>query len=130
MAQQAFVNKVWRESTAINLKSTGVTTVIPAQTGKLIPRTFFYHSTLRSGAGTGAALSIGSNSATWDNLYFSIAGFFDGGPVQNQFIELLYNATSKFIPIDLASGLKVNVTTASTHTTDSGIFYFEGIIIP
>lgn len=129
MAQQAFVTKIWRESTAINLKTTGVTTIIPAQSGKFIPRTLYFHSITKTGVGTGAALTIGANSATWDNLYQSPAGFFDPKS-QNEFLELLYNATSKPVPIDLTSGLKVNVGTASTHTTDTGIFYFEGIIIP
>jgi hypothetical protein len=128
MALQAFVSKVFRESTAINLKSTGTTVLIPAQSGKFIPGLMKAHLVTRTGSGTGATMSIGANSATWNNL-FSGTGF-GGARFANEFFELLYNATSRFVPIDLTSGLKANLTVASTYTTDTGIIYLEGIIIP
>jgi len=128
MASQAFVNKIWRESSPINWKSTGTTVLIPAISGKLIVRTIFVHLVTRTGSGTGATLTIGANSATWNNLYTGSA--FGGAHFQDEYVELSYNATSKLVPIDLANGMRLNISAASTFTTDTGIVYIEGIVIP
>lgn len=128
------LSKWYRTKTAINLKSTGTTIIIPAQARRficdrvaIVPVTFVT-------AGTAPQLSIGADSPNYQNIYD------DSGSIitlpNTTAVNFIYevdmiraNHQQYLQYADLTSnGLRVNVQVASTATTHTAHVFVHGAL--
>lgn len=101
--------------TAIDATATGATTLFTTRAGSARFYPTYAHVKLATVSGfvAAAALSIGSNSATFDNI--SVITALTGLSTANDFFRTILNA----IPSSIAAStdVKANVTTAAIATT-------------
>lgn len=133
MANQGLIAPHFQSTTAINLKTTGATLIVPAVSGKkFIPISVRLYGSAMTGANTNATGSLGNNSTSYNNLCASqsiVTSPIDG----TLFIAslTLINSGTTFTPVlDIGStGIYLNITVGATGTTCQGYILIEGLIV-
>ena len=115
--------------TDIDLKSTGITTVIPVRAGKyfLFTTAALFFRTLTSATGNPTAKLQGAHT-TIGAVDFTPATAFDRTKGVGQPLYMDLNSSSNFYLADLDTAVSFNVTGAATGTTVTGDLYVEGIL--
>lgn len=116
--------------TGINMKSTGSTTLVDAKTGKYFePVQLVVRRTTVTGAGSEAAWNVGTNSTAFDNV-------FSGRSLSIVTTDLMLFfkpdnvVDSGGIAVDIGTNpIKLNITGASTRTTDVASFILQGFVV-
>jgi len=125
---------VYRTKTAINLKSTGTTIIIPAQARRIIVSRVAIVPITFVTAGTAPQLSIGTDSPNYQNIYDDAAGPFtlpNTTLVNFAFmLDMIRTNHQQYLQYaDLTTnGLRVNVQAASTATTHTAHVFVWGAI--
>lgn len=131
MANDAPVDGHFRDTTAIDLKATGATIIVSAASGKkFIPIAVRLYITTKTAATIGPTVSVGTNSATFDNL--CAAQTAQVSTLSAPFVEVLLmngGATTEVPVLDLTNPIKLNVSVAATGTALQGILLIEGLIV-
>lgn len=130
MAKDAVLQRVFRQVT-VNLKSATATSVVDAISGKrLLVTGAWLEPTDRTGSGSNAQISLGSNASDYDNLMVTKAIVTEA----NKSTQLILGTASpngRWTIVDISStGLHINVDVASTHTTDTVTVWIEGVLLP
>jgi hypothetical protein len=123
-----------RLEATVDLKSVAQTTIYTAAGKSFIPTRVYVYKSARSGSGTTATVSIGNNASTYSNImngaiagaWFTALGIAQG---ECTFDGVVCAPDTGRTVIDLDTGIRINVTVASTYTTDTAIIILEGIQI-
>jgi hypothetical protein len=125
---------VYRTKTAISLKATGSTIIIPAQARRILVERVAIVPVTFSGAGTAPQLSIGTDSPNFQNIYDDAGGLIqvpNTTAVNFAFmVDMIRTNHQQYLQYaDLTtSGLRVNVQVASTATTHTAHVFVYGSI--
>ncbi len=131
MAIQRYITCEFRE-TGVNLKNTGLTTIVPAQTGrKFIVLRAYAIVTAFTGSGTVPTLQVVGN------INGDTAGVLAGPSALLQVVNLnpitflaVGQVSGSFWQADIGStAISVQATAAGTFTTVTGDFVIEGLLI-
>ena len=129
-------NRIFRTKTAISLKSTGNTIIIPAQARRIIVTRLIVVPQTFSGAAVAPQMTFGTNASDYDNVY-GADGFTKLVLSNDTLVNFTYqvdvadiSTPEQFLEYaDLTtSGLRVNITTASTATTHTAHIFVEAAI--
>jgi hypothetical protein len=117
----------------VDLKSVASTTIY-SQAGKsLIPTKVYLYKSARTGSGSNATVSIGNNASTYNNIMGNAVAAWQTalGRAQGDctFGGVTCQPDTGSVLIDLDTGIRVNVTVASTYTTDTAVIVVEGVQI-
>ncbi len=133
MANDGLVAAFFRNTVAINLKTTGATQIVPAVSGKkFIPIAVRLYGVTMAGASTNATGSLGNNATSYNNLCASqsIVTTPTDGALFVATINLINSGTTYTPVLDIGTtGIFLNITGGASATTASGIILLEGLIV-
>lgn len=112
---------------AVNLKSTGPTTILTAQSGRIfVPHYLIVRKTARSGAGAHAQVTV-SNGAGGQSIFVARQPTKAADLVEFWLPDNALDGGAA-VPSISTNALILNVDVASTYTTDSAEFELVGVI--